>query len=307
MSILDEARALMAVLQPLTGTRAAGNLTVRSTGATGLLPANAFAVPIVAGVMRHDLMIKTALNPANPAGWPVGIAGTAVPAITNIGGAAQNVPADSPVRWWPAVEGIEPMAAVAAGGLAGAQDPVGLTAVRELELFEQLRPNLQGGPQDLFRGTFSRFPAVMVTWEGSGPGDNQTISPLRQEGARVGRGRTIQKQEWNVFIVTSRLDSDPARREEGLVLVDAVAGILGERQFVDGFCFSAPAGAFIRGRSRWLISPAFYVYRIELVTTGSRVMQDARTYNPWLTTRLDVDTTDPVPFPVVDDNRFPMG
>lgn len=307
MAILDEARALLAVMQPLTGERAAGPLTVRATGAPVKIPANVFAVPLVSGVMRHDLIVKTAVNPDDKEGWPVTSAGSAVPVLSNIGGLAMNQAEGARVRWWPTFDGVEAVSLVGAGGLVGGTEAMGFTAVKQMALFEQLRPNLKDGPEDLFKHVFTRYPGVALTWEGSGPGDNQTISPLSQQGARVGRGRIIQQQQWSVYIITSREDANEARREEGLALLDAVADVIGERQFVDGFSFSSPAGAFIKSRSRWIISPSFYVYRIEVSTTGSRILRDPRNFvNPWLVTQLDEQTTDATPLPVVVDAKFPM-
>jgi hypothetical protein len=145
---------------------------------------------------------------------------------------------------------------------------------------------------------------VVLTWDSGGPGDNQTISPLSRP--RGGRGKTIEKQEWSVFVISSRQDADPARRLEGLAILDAVADIVTDRQIVDGFAFSSPAGAYIVGRERWAVQPGMYVYRLRLQTTGSRTMLDGRTFSPWLRTRLDVPTTDDPPLPLVRDNEFTM-
>jgi hypothetical protein len=300
VTILSEARALLALLQPLTGARASGTATVKaSPGPTAVLPPNTYAVPIVGGAMRFDLLLKTAQNAAAPAGWTVTTAGDPVTMISVVGGNEHNLPDATELRWWPGAAGIEAKS-VLAGALTGGIDASGLTALRQVRFFEQLRADLSGTPADLFKSMVSQFPSAVLVWERSRPAPN---------GAKLGRGVNVYEQEWHLFLITSRADGDNQRREEGLALVDAVTEEMVDRSTVDGMMFSAASGLSIEERRRHFTGNAFYVYRIVFTTTTSVSKKDSRTFNPWLFTRLDEDSTDPLPqgpFPWVDNNRFPM-
>jgi len=311
VSILATARALMALLQPLTGARSTGSATVKAApGPEAVLPANAYAVPIVGGAMRFDLLLRVDQNPADDEGWTVDTVGVPVTVTSLLGGVDVNLAAGTEIRWWPTRADIEPKS-VLATPLAGGTQLTGIGALAQVGFFEQLQASLTGAAADLFKSMVSRFPSAVLVWEGSGPADGATVSPLEQGGSRVGRGIHLYAYEWDLFVVTSRQDSDPARREEGLALVDAITEQIVDKQTVDGVPFSAPTGVQIIQRSRWLVTPTFYVYRIRLSTVSSVKARDPRTWNPWLLTRLDVDTPEPLvpapgPLPLVDDNRFPM-
>jgi hypothetical protein len=300
VTILSEARALLAVLQPLTGARASGTATVLAEpGPSAILPANTYAVPILSGAMRFDLLLKTAENPADDEGWTVTTAGDPVTMISVLGGNEHNLPAGTELRWWPATADIEPKS-VLAGPMTGGLDAVGLTALRQARFFEQLRPNVDGAPADLFKSMVNQFPSAVLVWERSRP---------VPAGGKLGRGVSAYEQEWHLFIITSRSDSDSARREEGLALVDAVTEEMVDRSTVDGETFSAVSGLAIDERSRYFVGAAFYVYRIRFTTTTTVSKKDPRTFGPWLFTRLDEKSTDGPPqgpFPWVDNNRFPM-
>ena len=297
--IIDTARALMAVLQPLTGDRAAGNLVVSAApGPTAELPSNAYAVPVIAGSARYDLLFKTGVNPNTPAGgWTIGAA-TLVPMFSNVGGAAHNIPAATPMRWFPALEGIEPVSIVDPAGLAGATAaPPGLSGVKQIAFFEEL--GVINGAEALRTALVARFPALIVAWESTGPS-----TPL-------GRNNSAQKELWSVYVVVSRQDADPARRLEGLALVDAVTALLDGRASVDGFHFSSPSRIDITARQIVTVNESFAIYRVRFTTssTSSTQANSGLAVNPWLRTRLDIDV--PVPeseggYPLVNDNELDM-
>lgn len=296
----------MAVLQPFTGTRSTGNLTVRSSpGASAVLPDNAYAVPIIGGAIRPELTIKTGVNPASPTGWTVVAAGTAVPALSVTGGADKNLPATTKVRWWPTIDGIEAESVVAVGGLTGGAAPTGLTAVKELAWFEQLQATDRAS-EDFWKGAMKGFPGLALVWDASGPADNQTVSPLRRTGSRAGRGYQLHRNDWSIYVISSRLDTDAARREEGLAILDEVTGTLADRSEVDRINFSLPTGIEIFRRERVVVSKQFYIYRIAFCTVETLAFRERRTFSDWAVTRLDVDTTDTPAFPMVDNVRFPM-
>jgi len=291
MSIVNDARAILACLQPLTGTRSSGNAVVTaSPGPTVVLPANACAVPVIGGAIRYDRMVKVAKNPASSAGWTVGTA-TVVPMISNIGGADMNLPAGTPLRWWPAVPGVEAVSAVDGSGMTGGTLATGLTAIAQLAFFEDLAvPNLG---EMLAKASISRFPAVVLAWEGSGD-----YSP-------IGRGQWTQQQQWGLYVIASRNDAEAARRLEGVVLLDAVCDQIWGQQEADGFHFSTPSGAQITGRKMLGASDRFYVYRASFTTGSSSNFKETRAFNPWTKTKLNASTADVVPLPLIVDNITP--
>jgi hypothetical protein len=316
MTILATARALMALLQPLTGNRSMGTATVRSSpGPSAVLPANAYAVPILGGAMRHDLLVRVNANPAAPTppatvqgDWAVVAAGTPVTMTSLMGGIDVNLPIGTELRWWPARAGVEAKS-VLATALTGGTQLTGVGALAQVAFYEQLRANLSGTAEDLFKSMVSRFPAALLVWDGAAPGDGSTVSPLERGDSRVGNGIALYAYTWDLFVITSRTDSDPARREEGLALLDEIIETIQDRQSVDGVPFSAPSGVQIRDVRRHVVGPSFYVYLIRFATVSSVKKRDPRTWNPWLLTRLDADTPDGPPqgpLPMIDNNRFPM-
>jgi hypothetical protein len=309
MTIIDNARALMALMQPLTGSRSTGSITVRSTGATGTLPANAHAAPIIGGVLRPELLVKTAVNtddsPTALPGhaWPITRAGTTVPVLSVLGGLCHDFPAGTVLRWLPEIDSIEPTAEITVG-MTGGTANTSHVGVAEVRLYEQLTATAPG--IEVFKAAFSRFPGVMLTWQSSVPDDGQGEQPLGRRESRLGRGKTLLRNVWDIFVACSRMDSDPARREQGLDILDELTETMIDRATVDGMRFSSVRGLSVHQRARWNVSPSLYVYLLRVSTTDVAEKREHRNFAPWLRTRLDVDTPDEAPFPLVHDNRFNM-
>lgn len=306
MTILYESRALLALLQPLTGDRANGSVLVQSTDATGIIPANSHACPIIAGQMRSDLLFKTAVNPAtNNGSWPVVQGGTPVPILSVLGGAQHNIVGSTVLRWFPSIDGIAPTAAVSATGLSDGAPNTSLVGVADAKLFEQLVAS-PGAGVDMFKSGLSAFPGLILVWQGSEPDDGMREQPLGPRVSRLGRGATLQRSTWDLFIVASRLDSDPARREQGMVILDEIREIITDRQTVDGMVFSCIRGLSVHKCGRHVIDPKFYVYLITFSTCNVLQQREYRDYSDWAKTRLDVTTTDSSPFVLVRDNESTM-
>lgn len=306
MSIIHDARALLALIQPLTGTRAAGTALVRSAGATGSIPANAHAVPIVDGQVRPELLIKTVQNPTtDDHSWPVIQAGTPIPILSVLGGAGHNLGPGTVLRWLPAPDGIADSSSVVAPGLRGGAPNTSYVGVAEAKIFEQLQAAPAPG-LDLFRAGIARYPALMLVWQGSEPDDGQREQPLGRRESRLGKGQTLQRQSWDLFVIVSRQESDPVRREQGLAIIDELREVMTDRQSVDGMPFSTIRPLSIHGSRRWLVGPSVYVYLMQFSTANVLKKREEREFSPWLTTRLDADTPDSPPFPIVDDKRFNM-
>lgn len=275
MSLIAEARALMAVVQPLTGERAKGDVIVTAApGPTAVLPPSSYAVPIIGGAARYDLLFKTPENPDSAEGWTVGAA-TAVPLISNLGGAAGNIAGATAVRWYPAIEGIEPVSIVDPGGMTGGAPAEGLTAVKQVAFFEEL--GAVTGWEMLTKALVTRFPALVLAWESTGASEF------------LGRGKWAQKELWSIYVIVSRQDSDPSRRLEGLAILDAVTDLLVGRTTVDGFHFSGPSGIDVTARQLMTITEQFVFYRVRFTCATTTSFREYRgPFNPWLRTRLDI-------------------
>jgi hypothetical protein len=306
MSIIDDARGLLALMQPVTGTRATGSALAQSTGSTGIVPANAHAVPVVEGQVRPELLLKTARNPATTDGsWPIVRAGTSVPILSVLGGPAHNLGMGTVLRWTPVPDGVAPTASLEETGLIGGASNTSLVGVAEARIFEQLQAAPNQGI-DFIRSGLSRFPGLLLVWQSSEPDDGQMEQPLGPRASRLGRGRTLYRHTWDLFVVVSRQDSDPMRREQGLAIQDELSEIMTDRQAVDGVAFSTIRGISFSMCKRWLVHPTCYAYLMQFSTANVLVQRDAREYSPWLHTRIDADTPAPQPFPVVHDKEFDM-
>lgn len=308
MSIISTGRSLLSLLQPLTGARSLGTATVKSSpGGSATLPAHSIAVPIIGGAMRFDRLLKVKENPATQpeGGWTVVAAGTSVPMISIVGGADMNIPAGTEIRWWPSIDGIEAKSLIP-GAMGGAGEPSGLASLKSVAFFEQLRADLSGAAIDMFKSMVSQYPAAILVWEDSGPADGNAIDLTAKTSARVGRGIFLYQHSWDLFIISSRTDGDPQRREEGLALLEAMTELLQDATSADGLVFSNPQGVRIVRRQRWLVSPTFYVYRIQLVTVEATKRREARTFNDWTLTTLDVQTPDQQPLTTIYQNKIPM-
>jgi hypothetical protein len=293
MNLVAEARALMALLQPLMGERSTGHAVVDAApGPTATLPGGSYAVPVMGGSARWDQVVKTAENPASTDGWPVASA-TSVPVFANLGGQVLNLAAGTVLRWFPQIDGIAPTCVVGPGGLTGGTELTGLTALKQVLWFEEL--GVASGAEMLAKAMGTRYPAAVLAWESSGPREY------------VGRDRYLENQNWSVYIVTSRQTADPPRRIEGLMLVDLVRAYIEGRQQVDGFTFSNN-GINVTGCSVVAVSEPWYIYRIRFQTQSSTSRRESRTFNPWIRTRLDILTPAAAPdgLPVVVDNEVLM-
>lgn len=292
--IISTARALMATMQPATGTRSSGSVLVTATaGQSVVVPRNRYAIPVVGGSARPDLMVKAANNPATEDGsWTATDAGTAINFISNLGGARHNLPDTTVLLFDPPLDNVA-SAVVTGGAFAGGADSTAFGALRDLVMAEQL-----SGPQlttDLARSPIKRFPSAIVTWQDVQPADGSTVVQQNRGAARVGTRRILAKATYRISIISSRADSAHARRHEGLYAVDQVARLVSDRQAVDGReCVSNPSGVQILQMLREFQPGAdlylkFFIYHLVVACTVTIEQIDTRSYNDWLLTLLNVD------------------
>ena len=300
----------MAVTQPATGTRSSGVARVVATGSPVMLPRSAYAVPRVLGVFRPDLLVKVAAGPDAGDAWEVTSAGDDVAFVSNLGGDAQNqIPTGSELVFDPPIQGLQATALVAAPGFAGGVYETAFGSLKNITMYETF-----GGPKrslDMFRSALNTLPAAILTWTDSQQADGAEVSIAMRE-TRVGTRSVLYKEQFSLWVVSSRNDGDHQRRAEGLAILEHLSVLLTDRQMVDGVAFSSPSGVQIRRRYRdpgdgQGIYQNFYVYVIELAAEHALVQQDSRTFNPWLVSRLDMDPIDNDPVePIVDNNLIDM-
>ena len=291
--IVELGRSILALLNPVTGDRATGTLTVTATGAAVTLKPSKWLSPVIDGTLRRDILVKIAPNPdTSDHTWVVNSSGTPVSVVSNIGGIRHNLALGTTLRFEEQVqEGIEPEATLATA-MSGGTEP----AEHELQgvtMFESA-----GLPLDLnlFRTTIGggKMPIAVLVWTGSELADGNTQSRLDLGGARVGRAVSLYAEHFTLYIFSSRLDSDPKRREEGMFLLDECAALMSGRRSIDGACFSSPAGIQLLERFRHVEpGPDFsslYGYGIRITATQAIRQRDDREYNDWLRANIVLDT-----------------
>lgn len=282
-------RGIMGALLPLTGTRSSGTATVRATGGDIVLPRGSFALPVTtsaAGVsqLAEDLPLWVTVDTT------VTAAGAAVPVSSLLGGARQNMPTASRVRWDPALAGVE-IESVLASALTGGADASGPGSVRQVRQYETLEADTG---RDLFAACVGQAPAIVLAWERS--------------GGEVGRGggRSLRPDQWLLYVVTSNARGAVARGDEGSEILDGIEDYLTDRSAADGIPFSGPPTKVLE-RVRVRVTQTAFIYAVRIQTFASVVRTDTRTsYAVWLRNRLDAKTADPTPLPVVDGAIWPQ-
>jgi hypothetical protein len=306
VSIIYSARALLALLQPLTGKRAMGTVTVRSTGATGLVDHSQHGIPVVNGSIQPALLFKTSRNPARTDGaWPVERAGTSVPILSVLGGLPHNLDEGTELRWLPTPEGIEATARVDSGGLSGGAPNDSYTGVAGIRFFDEI-PNTQQAAVEAFRSALPGFPGLVLAWDSQERDDGMSGTPLGEGPSRLGRGQKLMRDTWNLFLLVSRMDSDPARRQQGLAILDEISETIADRYKADEMIVSTARGLSIHRLARGYMGPQFYVYLCQFSTAAVLRKRELREFSPWLHTRVDAHTTDSTPFDTVVNNLVNM-
>lgn len=314
-AIIGGARAIMAVISPLTGGRASGAATLTSAAGTVVVPRNHYAYPIVAGKHRPDQLFKIDTGPNTDGSWDVGAGGTPVNFVSNNGGQRYNIPAGTKLIFDPPLSGLVAAAPAADATFTGGIDATGFGALKDLLMFETMDGD---DALSLRRSNVTRFPAAVITFRDFQPADGTTINVTQRE-TKVGTRKSLYKVTYVISVISSRADQDHERRHEGLTIVENIMKLINDRRAAEAppdepdlarECLSNPGGVQIREAFRESgpqdIYQKFYIYNILVSTTVTLQTTDARTYPDWLLAVLNVDKPqDPAlpnqgPFRLVD-------
>jgi len=273
-------RAIFAALAPATGVRAEGLVTVVNPGFdTVELPPNTYMVPVVSDALREDLVFKIPGRQAltlEPGQHDVAL-------ISNVGGARHNLPVGTTFRFSPPIAGLEPTGALAEATTGGSDDGA---IIRSVAMFEDL--DVATADRDIFAALLGQFPACMLIWSQSEPAEG-ALGGLRQGANRGARRVRFWRETFVIHVITGKLGGDSARRNEGLVAVQAVCRLLSDRmQNDDGEQLSTVgAGVEIIQRARLARSQNHYIYGIRFrVNQTLEPSPDSRVFAPWLSTRV---------------------
>lgn len=281
-TIEKTARGIMNTLHPLTGSRATGTVLMRSTGADFIMPKNVYMAPVKGHGILQNYLFKVAENPDTEDGsWTITAAGVEVDLVSNIGGARFNQK-----------QGTEFVFVEDPPGLAGAIEP-GIEAVsdftggdnsgplQDMVFYEDLET--QERARDFFDAKMGNFPAIMVAWNSTEPLEGRTFGASKGS-TRAGRRSIIQREVFQLYIVTSKKESDAIRRRIGMsIMEDATVLLVDTMQSPDGECLNVFGnGMDINQRSRAARGPNSYVYVINLRVTVNLQRQEFRQFNPWI-------------------------
>lgn len=299
MNTIDNARAIEAALQVLQGPPSSGKLLVKSLADDGaVLQPGTCAYPIDGNAtdLRAGVYVKR--NPATaPAPgeketaltstWPLTTAGVLVDVESIQGGAHANRPGGTSYRWDPPLDGVELRSVADVGGLTGGANTGAFAALRQFAHIKTLNfPTAPG--QNLFAMNISVYPAAVLAWASMVPLDGPLSAAPGPRSARTGNASMLYRHSWELYLVTSKLESATARSLEGQTLLADVMAELTEACRVRDRCFvvSGEPGAQIQGARPVVAAPGQFVDMVTFDTTFTLTRESRRSYHDWLRTRL---------------------
>lgn len=260
----------MSLMAPMLGARSSGDALVTADAGDVVVPQNAYAVPVpasAAGLRQADAsrLLKVAADTT------VTSAGTAVPMISVLGGANQNIEAGAEIIWDPPIPGIEARSSLPAG-MTGGTSVAGDGQLRRVLRFE-------GAPLEIWKATGAGpFPCGVVAWQGD------------RGVETVGRSRQLRAFDFRIYVITTRFDSYPERQDEGKAAIDVLREIFTNRSAADGYIFSAPP-VEVQEAGRVAFAPTSLVYYLDLKVSYTDSKRDSRTFVDWTSTREQFLTT----------------
>lgn len=267
------ARALMTTLQPLTGNRAAVDVTLEPTGADPVtIPPNSYLAVLIGDEVDDGHLFKCV------AGATVEVGGTVVPLVSHLGGARSNLPAGTTLRWTTPIPGLASTVELtepATGGDIG--------QLLQLVLYEDLQA--AQSQADFLAAGLGEFPGAMLVWDSGEPSEGRTGGPDRGS-TRAGLGRAVYRETFWLFVVASTVQSDPVRRREGWRLLQRCARLLTDREDNDdGECLSVRGTTEVLGRDRYARTKSSYIYRLQVRCSTGLDKFETRIFEPWARTR----------------------
>ena len=280
-------RSLMAVCQPLTGSRATGVVTIATTAGDYALPCGTWLWPVINGQAVTSMNYRVGPGPEADGSWVITPAGVDVNVFSNIGGDRHNVDTGTPFVFTPPSGVIA--SAAANGAFVGGTNASGFGSLRDIVAFDNtVTP---GDGLDLNRSQLRRFPGMVVTWMGSEPADGSTASQAMQR-MRTNRNTALYREIYLLSIIVERHEAVDHREEEGLYLLDVVSNYLCDRHSVDDFHFSNPSGVQIMRRWRVPIDTTRHkrtaVFNLQVGVMAAIQGRDDRVFSPWELSRIDV-------------------
>jgi hypothetical protein len=265
----------------LAGSGAGGTVTV---GSYLDLYEGEYAIPVLNGAYRDDLVIKVSAGPRKASNgktyWRVASAGTDVTFLSNLGGVRHNTivkpgTGTTDIAFDPPLDGI--VSAVLETDFTGGADPTGLGALYDAFMYQQFT----GDTTDLARSNLNRLPAALIVWKGSDAADGSGTSQVYRP--RMSATQTLMKETFDVLIFVDRAEGEHLRRLQGLYLLDLAAGFLTDHVDVDGNVVSAPSGVQVQRRFIQNLRPdgyaSTYIYGITVSVMRPFTMTDLRTFN----------------------------
>jgi len=282
-------RAIMGLLQTLMGDYSTGQLLVKSTGATGTVPAHSYAIPILAGAMTPEAIVRVEENPATTdRSWPVTSAGVLVTVTSLQGGAHVNLAAGTECRWDDPITGIEATSEVSAAGLTGGAAYADAWTLRCLRDYRSIGDRTAA--QDLASARVGDFPAAVLAWVASYPQDGSVSATVGSNSARAGTSKRIFKHEWELSIISSRLESPEERGGEIDLVRSEVLATITDATAYRRMTISSPQGIDVMEARSTSGTPTSFIDVIRFTTSWTLKRRDTAVFHDWLKSRIRIQT-----------------
>ncbi len=295
-TVINLGRAVIAALQPITGARAVGLVSVRAVaGKTVVMPRHTYWTPSVDGRRMTQLLFKTMEGPNDDGSWTITDAGVQIALMSNAGGIRHNVPSGTP--FFPDIPDDDLIitgasAPVAVADFAEGADAPDYCGVKDISVFESF-----DGPaihQDLSRSALQHFPGVLIAFQDMEPADGVAIAQTNQQAVNAATDIKFYKVGFTVSVIAQTAQGDATRRKEGLIIADTIQQLLNDKHMGDeGENLSNPGGLQIRGMSPQdppqEFYQKFYIYTVLISCMTTIQRKDFRTFAPWLRAVLQID------------------
>jgi hypothetical protein len=140
--------------------------------------------------------------------------------------------------------------------------------------------------RSFFAAQLGEFPAAVLQWSATTPGDGSASPSLGVDSTRAGRNGRFYCHEWVLFIISSRGESADRRKREGDKIRDAMLRILSDRTKWRGVALSNLNGIKIIDARLASVTPTAYVDSIRFCTWFHLERTEARVFNDWLTSHI---------------------